>query len=846
MRYLSTNTYAINDTQAAVLVIEADPIGAGLIHQALASPEKHGFHVESTTHLRDALDRLAKKTFEVILLDLTLPDAQGIAAFERVFQAAPDSLIMILCSAHDEETAHHAVQHGAYDFLLKSHIDSHWLPRVLRYLVERTVLRKTLRDSEKHHRSINDALPVGIFVSDAAGNCTYTNAAYHKISGTTFEPAQAVHWSTMVHPEDRQHVLAPWQDAVRNIDTFMMEFRLLREDGNAIGVRVTCSPMRTEEKLSGYLQTVEDITASKSMEAAMQSAQQALLDEKERTQITLNSISEAVLTTDLQGNVTYLNVVAEAMTGWPRKDAVGRPLAEVFKVIDSETHETALNPAQRAIEEDRSIGLTMDSVLIRRDGSESTIEDSSTPIHNRNGQVTGAVIVFHDVSQSRAMAQKMSHLAQHDFLTGLPNRLLLMERLSQAIGLAQRHHKQVALLFLDLDYFKHINDSLGHAVGDQLLQSVAHRLRAGVRSTDTVCRQGGDEFVILLTDIEQLEDVAHIAEKLLATLAAPQHIGGHELHVTLSIGISIYPDDGNDVDTVIQNADTAMYHAKANGRNNYQFFRADMNARAVRRQFVESSLRRALRQGEFLLHYQPKINLASGAITGTEALIRWRDPNLGLIYPEQFVLIAEECGLIVPIGQWVLREACTQVQSWLEAGLDAVPVAVNISAVEFRHENFLTGVARILKETGLAPNYLELELTETILMHNAEASAAVLKALKAMGVRLAIDDFGTGYSSLSYLKQFPIDTLKIDQSFLRDIATGTDDATILSAVIEMGRNLKQRVIAEGVETHEQLAFLRTQQCDEGQGFQFSQPLSAEDFASLLVTGNGYLRRKSRG
>lgn len=846
MRYFSTNTHAVNDTQAAVLVIEADSVGAGLIHQALADPTEHAFHVESATHLRDALDRLAKKTFEVILLDPTLPDAQGIEAFERVFQAAPDSLIMILCSVHDEETARHAVQHGAYDFLLKSHIDSHWLPRVLRYLVEHTALRNTLRDSDKNHMSINDALTVGIFVSDTAGNCTYANAAYRKISGTAFEPAQAIHWSAMIHPEDRHHVLAPWQEAVRNHGAFMMEFRLLREDGNTIEVRVTCTPMHTEEKLSGYLQTVEDITASKSMEAAMQSAQQALLDEKERTQITLNSISEAVLTTDLQGNVTYLNVVAEAMTGWPRKDAVGRPLAEVFKVIDSETHQTALNPAQLAIEEDRSIGLTMDSVLIRRDGSESTIEDSSTPIHNRNGQVTGAVIVFHDVSQSRAMAQKMSHLAQHDFLTGLPNRLLLMERLSQAIGLAQRHHKQVALLFLDLDYFKHINDSLGHAVGDQLLQSVAHRLRAGVRSTDTVCRQGGDEFVILLTDIEQLEDVAHIAEKLLATLAAPQHIGGHELHVTLSIGISIYPDDGSDVDTVIQNADTAMYHAKASGRNNYQFFRADMNARAVRRQFVESSLRRALRQGEFLLHYQPKINLVSGAITGTEALIRWQDPELGLIYPEQFVLIAEECGLIVPIGQWVLREACTQIQNWLEAGLDAVPVAVNISAVEFRHENFLAGVARILKETGLAPNYLELELTETILMHNAEASAAVLQALKAMGVRLAIDDFGTGYSSLSYLKQFPIDTLKIDQSFLRDIATGTDDATILSAVIEMGRNLKQRVIAEGVETHEQLAFLRTQQCDEGQGFQFSQPLPAEDFASLLVAGKGYLRRKLRG
>ncbi len=363
-------------------------------------------------------------------------------------------------------------------------------------------------------------------------------------------------------------------------------------------------------------------------------------------------------------------------------------------------------------------------------------------------------------------------------------------------------------------------------------------MAAGVRATDTVVsRQGGDEFVILLAEIERPQDAAHVAEKLLDAFADPHLISGNELHITLSIGISVYPDDGNNVDTVMKNADTAMYHAKANGRNNYQFFRADMNTRAVRRLIVESSLRRALTQEEFLLHYQPQIDLASGAMTGIEALIRWQDPNLGLVYPAQFIAIAEESGLIVPIGRWVLREACRQVQAWQASGLLAVPIAVNISAVELRQKNFLDGVALILKETGLAPRYLELELTETILMHDADSSAAVLKGLKTMGVQLAIDDFGTGYSSLSYLKRFPIDTLKIDQSFVRDIATDADDATIVSAVIGMGRNLKQRVIAEGVETQQQLAFLRTQQCEEGQGFHFSHPLSAEDFASLLVTGD---------
>jgi diguanylate cyclase (GGDEF)-like protein/PAS domain S-box-containing protein len=585
------------------------------------------------------------------------------------------------------------------------------------------------------------------------------------------------------------------------------------------------------------VQTVEDVSERKSMEFVLQAAEGALFEEKERAQVTLNSIGDAVLTTDLLGNVSYLNLVAEAMTGWSREEALGRPLAEVFTIIDGTTRQGAANPAQRAIEEDRSVGLIADCVLVRRDGVESAIEDSAAPIHNRHGQVTGAVIVFHDVSQSRAITLKMAHLAQHDVLTGLPNRLLMTERLSLAIGLAQRHGRQVALLFLDMDRFKHINDSLGHVVGDALLQSVAGRLVACVRATDTVCRHGGDEFVILLADIDKPQDAAHVAEKLHAASAVPHLVGGHELHVSLSIGISVYPDDGSDATTVMGNADTAMYHAKAGGRNTYRFFTADMNARAVHRLLVEGSLRRALKQDEFVLHYQPQIDLVSGAMTGAEALIRWRDPELGLVYPGEFISIAEECGLIVPIGRWVLREACRQVQAWRDAGLQAVPVAVNISAVEFRHGDFLESVVLSLKETGLASRYLELELTESVLMHHAESSVAVLEALKALGVSLAIDDFGTGYSSLSYLKRFPIGTLKIDQSFVRDIATDADDATIVSAVIGMGRNLKQRVIAEGVETPEQLAFLQTQRCDEGQGFQLSYPLSAADFERLLIGGN---------
>ena len=816
----------MNAPPTTVLLVEDDPADAASIQAALADTGEPRFRVEWVTRLSDALERLGTEGIEVILLDLTLPDGQGIETFDQVHRAAPKALILVLSGSTDEEAPRLALQRGAHDYLAKGHIDAHWLPRALGYVIERKAAREGLRDSEARFRAMSDASPLGIFVSDAQGGCTYTNAAYHKISGLTSGQTLGTKWSTAVHPDDRPRVLEEWHDAARSREPFETEFRFLREDGSVVWTRVNGAPMRDGAWSHGHVQTVEDITERKSTEIVLRTAEEAIVEEKERAQVTLNSIGDAVLTTDLVGNVTYMNPVAETMTGWACAQALGRPIPEVLTIIEGKTRNTAANPALRAIEANRTVALTRDCLLIRRDGSESPIEDSAAPIQNRDGQVIGAVIVFHDVSQARAMALKMSHQAQHDFLTGLPNRVLLNERLSQAIGLAQRHRKQVALLFLDLDQFKHINDSLGHSIGDEVLQAVAACLNGCVRTTDAVCRQGGDEFVILLTEIKSPQDAAHVANNVLAALTAPQRIGGRELHVSVSIGISVYPDDGATAETLTQNADTAMYHAKANGRNGFQFFRAEMNTRAVRRQFVEGSLRRALKEREFLLHYQPQIDLASGAMTGAEALIRWRDPDLGLIYPADFVPIAEECGLIVPIGRWVLHEACRQARAWLDAGLLAVPVAVNISALELRHEGFLESVALILKETGLPSRYLELELTESVIMHEAESSAAVLEGLRAMGVRLAIDDFGTGYSSLSYLKRMPINTLKIDQSFVRDIVTHADGATIVAAVIGMGKNLNQRVIAEGVETDVQLAFLRGRQCEVGQGFHFSRPLPA--------------------
>jgi len=699
-------------SQQNILLIQDDPSDAKAVRDALNSSADGSFKVEWIRACNEGLERLAREGVQrgnriaAILLDLFLPDSRGIETFDRLFNAAPQLPILILTGSQDEDIAKRAVQRGAQDYLLKSRLDSHLLPKALHSIIERA----------------------------------------------------------------------------RNAE--------------------------------------------------------ALFDERERAQVTLNSIGDAVMSTDVWGQVTYLNTVAENLTGWSREEAAGHGLEEVFQIIDATTRKPLQSPMQVAIHENKTACLPPNCVLIRRDGHEAAIEDSTAPIHDRRGQITGAVMVFHDVSTARAQSLKLSYLAQHDSLTDLPNRTLLNDRLTQAISLAYRHRQKLALLFLDLDRFKHINDSLGHAVGDRLLQSVAQRLSACVRSSDTVSRQGGDEFVVLLSELTRAQDATVIADKILLAIATPYLIDQHELHISASIGIVTYPDDGTEAETLMKNADIAMYHAKEAGRNNYQFFKPEMNVHAVERQSLEEGLRHALERQELVLHYQPKINLQTGSIIGAEALVRWRHPKRGVVPPAKFIPIAEECGFIVRIGQWVMHEACCQARIWQEKGLPALRIAVNISAAELRAKDFVAGVRAILTETGLEPHYLELELTETFLMQDSKSTVAVLKDLKDIGVQLAVDDFGTGYSSLSYVKRFPIDTLKIDRSFVRDLVTDDDDASIVSAVISMGKSLHMRVVAEGVETPEQLQFLREHSCPFAQGYYFSPSVVAGEFTQLLRISAG--------
>jgi diguanylate cyclase (GGDEF)-like protein/PAS domain S-box-containing protein len=693
-----------------ILLIQGAGQDAQVVRDALTNSSEREFRVEWVRSFAKGFERLSALSphqpvglngISAILVDLSLPDNAGLGIVDRLFAAAPQVPIIVLCTVQDEFVAKEAIQRGAQDYLLKEHLNNYLLPKTLAAVIERAAITE------------------------------------------------------------------------------------------------------------------------------------ALFDEKERAQVTLNSIGDAVISTNVEGRITYLNLVAERLTGWPTGEATGRPLEEVLRIIDAETRATIANPMAKATEENATVGLPPTCILIRRDGVESAIEDSSAPIHDRRGQVTGAVMVFHDVSASRALTLKLAYIAQHDSLTGLPNRSLLNDRLSQAIAVAQRHHTALALFYLDLDRFKLINDSLGHPVGDRLLQSVAMRLGECVRATDTVSRLGGDEFVILLSEVAHDKDAAVCADKLLQAIRMPYMLDDHELHVTASIGIVIHPGDGVEVEALLQNADSAMYEAKKHGRNIFQFYRSDLNSSASERQALENGLRHAIQRHELELYYQPIVSLSTGAIAGVEALVRWHHPTFGFVLPEQFISIAEESGLIVPIGRWVLREACRQAKAWQDVGFPRVRLAVNISAVELRSREFVAGVGTILAHTGFDARNLELELTETFLMQDSKSTALVLSAIKELGVQLALDDFGTGYSSLSYMRRFPIDTLKVDRSFVRDLTMDASDASVVSAVINMGKSLHMRVVAEGVEALDQLIFLKEHGCSEAQGYHFSQPLRAGDFADWM-------------
>jgi diguanylate cyclase (GGDEF)-like protein/PAS domain S-box-containing protein len=662
---------------------------------------------------------------------------------------------------------------------------------------------------------------VGVWEWDLASNALTWDATMFEIYGFPFVvPMPYEKWSAAVYPEDLPAVEDTLREAIDEKGRGSADFRIILADGTVRNVSTVGTVVLDEHaNVSRVIGTAQDITERKQGEEALRQA-------KEKYRAIFEDAVVAIFQSTPGGRYTTVNPAMAHMLGYDSPQELIASITDISLqvYVDSQSREEL----KRLLREHGTVR-NFECQIYRKDGSKMWISANVRAV-SKAGVLVGYEGLNEDITARKVAEEQAQFLAYYDALTGLPNRTLLRDRLTNALAGALRRGDKVAVLFLDLDRFKVVNDSLGHSCGDLLLQDVAERLKKWARQQDTVARLGGDEFLIVLNGLKDVADAAVAADRLMDAMAAEFTLQGHSFSISCSLGISIFPEHGTDVETLMKNADAAMYCAKDNGRANFRFFTEEMNAQVVERLMLESSLRQALDKKELFLMYQPQMDIATGRITGLEALLRWQHPELGLVPPDRFIRIAENSGLIIPIGEWVLRTACSQSRKWQDEGLPAVPVAVNVSAVQFRQEYFGELIRRVLHETGLAPKYLELEITESLLLSNADVMFSVFQELKAMGLRLAIDDFGTGYSSLSYLKKFPVSKLKIDRSFVRDVAVNTDDAAITNAIISMAKSLNLKVIAEGVENEAQLSFLRAHQCDEIQGYYFSKPLPVADVA----------------
>ena len=682
--------------------------------------------------------------------------------------------------------------------------------------------RQALIQLKAYAEQIVTCMPNGLLVVDAALEIRSANRAFRgmlalgdaaDLAGTPLEflfPAPSLR-------ERAQAVLATGR----------------HEHGLLIELPAGTSKRYFEFNISGTLREHEHVLLVMVQEITLRmEAEETLRDSEQRFRATFNQAAVGIAHVAPDGRWLRVNRKLCDILGYSHEELLGLAFQNL-------THPDDLGPdmeGMRRLVAAEIPDFSMEKRYLRKDGSAVWVNLTVSLVRDQDGAPKYFIAVSEDISQRKAVEAKLIHLANHDALTNLPNRNLLLDRLDQAMLHARRDGRAVAVLSLDIDRFKNLNESLGHGMGDRMIASIAARLPGVLREGDTVARFGGDEFVMLLPDLGEFEDAAVVAHKVLDVVSEPLVIDGQELCLTASIGISFYPRDGEDGPTLLRNADTAMYRAKDAGRNIFQLYAREMNARALDRLKLENRLRRALERGEFQLHYQPQMDLDGGDVIGMEALLRWQPPGEELLPPAEFIPLAEETGLIVPIGEWVLRTACAQNKAWQDAGLPCFRMAVNLSGRQFKQQDVAAVVARALADTGLSSAWLELEITESVIMDEPEQSAATLRQLSAMGITLAIDDFGTGYSSLNYLKRFPIDTLKIDQSFVADITTDPDDAAIASAVIALAHSMQMRVIAEGVETAEQLQFLRSHNCDFMQGYHYSRPAPADAIALLLRQG----------
>ncbi len=692
---------------------------------------------------------------------------------------------------------------------------------ILTQAIERRRAEETIHQNEERFRNLVETTTDWIWETDSNAIYTYASPQVRKVLG--YAPEEIIGKSPFdfMPPEEARRVTEIFKTIVAGQEPFTnLENQNLHKDGHLVVLETSGVPFFDNDgKLLGYRGIDRDITERKN-------AEQALRKSEEEWRLTFNSISDFVCLLDKNGRILRANKALAEYTGMRPEELIGKPCHEIYSCGNCSSD---ISQCDYIMSSKQPVTIELDEPGLR-----IPLSISTSPVLDENGEIIALVHIARDITDRKNYEDRLQYLANHDGLTGLPNRTLFLDRLNQELSRSRRYNYNLAVLFLDLDRFKIINDSLGHEVGDELLQAVGDRLLSCVRESDTVARLGGDEFVIILSDIQHEKAAAITAKKVIDAIAEPFILTNHEYFVTTSIGISMFPTDGEDANTLIKNADVAMYRAKEQGKNNYQLYSPAMNARAIERLALENSLRHALEREEFFLHYQPKVSLTTGKITGMEVLLRWQHPQQGLIPPGKFISILEENGLIGVVGEWILRTACQQNKQWQQAGFEPLRLAINLSARQFREQNLTGAILNVLLKTGLDSQWLELEITESLLMEHKDMVIETLHQLHTNGVRLAIDDFGTGYSSLSYLKRFPIHTLKIDRTFIKDIPANGDDAAIAQAIIAMAHSLGLSVVAEGAETAEQIGFLLENRCDEVQGFYFSKPLSVDDFTQLLM------------
>ena len=758
------------------------------------------------------------------LLAVSLPDVEAVESPEDTSA----HIEKVLATGFDRFESCHRCKDGT---ILDVEVTTNYLPagegRLIVFVRDITVQKKAglaLLESEARFRGIFENTSAGIALADVSGNVVSFNAAFQQLLGYPADRLRGMNFVEFSHPDDMSRELPLLEDVRRGgRNHYQLEKRLRTADSSVKWIDGTVSAVRNSSgDVINFVGIVSDITARREAEA--------------RINLYANVFQhsgEGIVITDAASNIVAVNRAFTRLTGYSPEEVVGN---NPRLLASGQTPPGTYQAMWASLQKD---GYWQGEMWDRRrDGHLYPKWLSITAVRDDDGVLTNYVGSFTDISERKAAEEQISHLAHHDALTGLYNRFSLQDRLEQTLLAARREHRQIAVMFIDMDHFKAINDTLGHQVGDTMLIEVARRIQAVVRESDIVARLGGDEFVVVLAALDAPGAAMTVVDKIMDALGAPYVLGGQELHSTPSIGIGMYPADGENAAVLMRNADTAMYHAKTQGRNNFQFFTAAMNAAATRRLKLEHDLRRALGENQLLLYYQPKVDARSGRICGLEALVRWQHPEEGLVPPNAFIAVAEECGLIVPLGEWVIHEACRQLAEWKTRGISGLRVAVNISAQQLRSANLLEQVRAALADNHLHPSDLELEITESVAMADPEHAVGLLQRLSDFGVALAIDDFGTGYSSLAYLKRLPIEVLKLDRSFVMDIETDEDDAAICAATITLAHTLGIKVVAEGVETEGQRAFLADRhRCDILQGYLYSQPLSAPAIERWLHAKN---------